>query len=313
MHERKDSPLYLISVDMDGTVAAPNQKLSGVYEKFLRALQKLPRIEVVLNSGKSVKYLEREAARINGRYIIAMNGATMQILGGDQMVFGGNRKDIVKLRHLLGLKADDEGVKPIHVKKDTFNVAVEEGKGDMVLTLFSEPEWVKHRWQFDQGLHREEMHAHLKKLVKEHDLHLHVLEPHPDGAVDVVRLYHEKPIDKSTLPKMVRAVWAHAKLKQISMFGDGTNDVPALTAPGVVGFTFPEANVEKVIKPVLQSGGYVTARPAWIKSETGTYIPGGGVIEGIQTLAYKGFFEDLERSVVRLCQRYLRQIPEHKI
>ncbi len=309
MHTRKDSPLYLISVDMDGTVAAPNQKLSGVYEKFLRALQKLPRIEVVLNSGKSVKYLEREAARINGRYIIAMNGAAMQILGGDRMVFGGHRKDIVKLRHLLGLTAEDEGVKPIHVKKDTFNVAVEEEKGDMVLTLFTEPEWVKHRWQFDQGLHREEMHDYLKKLIKEHDLHLHVLEPHPDGAVDVVRLYHEKPIDKSSLPKMVREVWSHAKVKQISMFGDGSNDVPALTAPSVVGFTFPEASVEKVIKPVLKSGGYVTARPAWIKSETGTYTPGGGVIEGIRTLAYKGFFEDYENEVTKICDRYLKQIP----
>jgi len=298
---------------MDGTVAAPNQKLSGVYEKFLRALQKLPRIEVVLNSGKSVKYLEREAARINARYVIALNGAAMQILGGDQVAFGGNHKDIIKLKHLLGLKAADEGVRPIHVKKDMFNVAVEEGKGDMVLTLFSEPEWVKHRWRFDQGLHREEMHTYLKKLVKKHGLHLHVLEPHPDGAVDVVRLYNEKPIDKSTLPKMVREVWSHVKVRQISMFGDGSNDVPALTAPDVVGFTFPEANVEKVIKPVLRSGGYVTAHPAWIKLETGTYVPGGGVIEGIQTLAYKGFFEDLETLVLKLCTKYLRQIPEHRV
>lgn len=313
MHIRKDSPLYLISIDMDGTVAAPNQKLGGVYEKFLRALQKLPRIEIVLNSGKSVKYLEREAARIGGRYVIANNGAAMQILGGDKMIFGGHRKDIIKLRHLLGLKAEDEGVKPIHVKKDTFEVAIEEDKADIVLTLFSEPEWVKHRWKFDQGLNKAELHEYLKKLIKKHQLHLHVLEPHPDGAVDVVRLYNKKPISKATLPRMVREVWSHVRVKRISMFGDGSNDVPAMVAHGVTGITFPEANQEKVQRPVLKHNGLVTSKEAWIRKGKHTYIPGGGVMEGIRALAYKGFFEDYEKEVVKICERYLRELErEHK-
>ena len=309
MHTRKDTPLYLLSVDMDGTIAAPNQKLTGVYEKFLKELQQFPRIEIVLNSGKSISYLEREAARIGGRYVIAMNGAAMQVLGGERIIFGGNQKDIVKLRHLLALTKTDEGVRPIPVKKDVFDVAIEGDKADIVLTLFSEPEWVKHRWQFDQGINKEELYDHLRALIKKHKLHLHVLNPHSDGAVDVVRLHNEKPIDKSTLPKMVREVWSHTKMIQISMFGDGSNDVPAMLARGVVGVTFPEANADKVIKPVVESGGIITKRPAWIHKEGGDFVPGGGVIEGIQLLAERGFFEDESKKVIDLCEKYLKKIP----
>lgn len=159
-HACTDSPLYLISVDMDGTVVAPNQKLSGIYERFLRALQKLPRIEIVLNSGKSVQYLEREAARINARYVIANNGA-------------------------------------------------------------------------------------------------------------------------------------------------------AMSARGVIGVTFPEADLEKVIKPVLKHGGFVTSRPAWLHKGTKTFTAGGGVIERIQTLAYKGFFGDHEERVLTICARFLGEFEKN--
>ncbi|MDD5152634.1 MAG: HAD hydrolase family protein [Candidatus Pacebacteria bacterium] len=310
MHKGKNVPLYLISVDMDGTVAAPNMKLTGIYEKFLRELQEVPEIEIVLNSGKSISYLETEAARIGAKYVIANNGAAMQILGGDQMIFGGNRKDIIKLRHLVALKADDEGVRPIPVGKDVFNVAVEEGKKDIVLTLFSEPEKVKHRYQFDQGINRMELYEHLKKLIKKNKLHLHVLHPHPDGAVDVVRLYNSKPIDKSTLPKMVRQVWSHDKVIQISMMGDGSNDVPAMVARGVIGVTFPEADSERVIKPVLEHGGIVTKRQAWGKDKAGEFIAEGGVVEGIQELARRGFFKHLSGKVEKICEKYLPEIDK---
>lgn len=294
---------------MDGTVVAPNMKLSGVYEDFLRALQKISRIEIILNSGKSISYLETEAAKIGARYVIANNGATMQVLGGDQMVFGGNRKDIIKLRHLLALRADDEGVRPIPVNNDIFNVAIEEGKKDLVLTLFSDPKEVKHRYQFKDGIDREELFNHLRKLVKTHKLHLHVLEPHGDGAVDVVRLYNKKPINKSTLPKMIRKVWSYANVIQISMFGDGSNDVPAMTARGVIGVTFPEANHKKVIKPVLKHGGIVTVRKAWEKQED-KYVAKGGVIEGVRELAVRGFFGNLDKRITTLCDRYLKKIEK---
>lgn len=311
MHQGKKSPLFLISVDMDGTVAAPNMKLSGVYEKFLRSLQKIPKIEVVLNSGKSVSYLETEAARIGARYVIANNGATMQILGGDQMVFGGHRKDIIKLRHLLALKAEDEGVRPIPVEDEIYNVAVEGDKEDIVLTLFSEPEKVKHRYQFKDGIDRMELYEHLKNLIREHKLHLHVLHPHPDGAVDVVRLYNSKPIDKSTLPKMVREVWSHANVVHISMLGDGSNDVPAMIARGVIGITFPEAHPDRVIKPVREHGGIVTERHAWKKID-GTYVPGGGVIEGIYELTKRSFFGRLDKRISTICEKYLAQVDEYQ-
>ncbi|MGB4076648.1 MAG: HAD hydrolase family protein [Minisyncoccia bacterium] len=303
------NPLFLVSVDMDGTVAAPNHKLTGIYEKFLKDLQKLPQIEIVLNSGKSVSYLETEAARIGSRYVIANNGAVMQILGGDQFIFGGHRKDILKLRHLLALTADDEGVRPVPVGKEIYNVAVEGGKQDIVLTLFTEPEFVKHRYEFSGGTDRELMYEYLNQLIKRHKLHLHVLHPHPDGAVDVVRLYQSKPIDKSTLPKMVRQVWSGAPIIRISMFGDGSNDVPAMTAKGVIGITFPEAHPERVIAPVLAHGVFVTSRKAWEKNENGTWQPRGGVLEGMHTLALRDFFGTrLSKKIERICERYLRTL-----
>ncbi len=71
--------------------------IEGGYEQFLIELQQQPGIEVVLNSGKSVAYLETNAARINGRYVIACNGAACQLLGSDTIVFGGGGEDLLRM------------------------------------------------------------------------------------------------------------------------------------------------------------------------------------------------------------------------
>ncbi len=300
MHSDKNQTLYLLSFDVDATVSAPNHKTEGVYKNLLTELQQVPGIEVVLNSGKSIPYLESHAAEIGGRYVIACNGAACQLLGGEQIVFGGGGEDLLKLRALLGLEPKDEGVKHIRVGDESYEVAIEEEKHEMVLTLFTEPEWVKHRWQFAGGIDRNGVYDHLQKLVQEHNLKLHILHPHGDGAIDVVRLHNDKPIDKSTLPAMIAQIWPGVTTK-IAMFGDGSNDVPAMTAPGVIGVTFAEVDEERVKQPVREHGGIITTKPAWIKHEGGTYAAGGGLTEGMRTLADQGFFDDLKDKVIQIC------------
>ncbi len=307
MHSSKGQTLYLLSFDVDGTLAGPNYAtfgIFGVYEMLLKELQQLPGVEVVLNSGKSIDYLEMNAVRFGGRYVIACNGAACQVLGGDRMIFGGNHEDLLALRSLLGLKPHDEGVRTIRVDGRSYEVAVEEEKHDVVLTVFTEPEWVKHRWQFKGGIDRHGLYEHLQKLIQDHNLHLHTLHPHGDGAIDIVRLHQDKPIDKSTLPDMVAQLWPGVKVK-MAMFGDGANDVPAMTAPGVIGITFPEASEEKVKAPVREHGGIITTQPAWIKKDQGGYISGGGVIEGVRLLAERGFFDDLTEQVFKICNNFL--------
>jgi hypothetical protein len=80
-----------------------------------------------------------------------------------------------------------------------------------------------------------------------------------------------------------------------------------MTAPGVVGVTFPEANEEKVKQPVLASKGVVTSLPAWVKQSDGSYRCGLGVIEGIQKLADNKFFDSMSGHVRSVCQTFLKK------
>lgn len=318
MHSGANQPLYLLSFDIDGTVAAPNQLIRGVYRSFLTKLQEIPGVEVVLNSGKSIHYLETNAARIGGRYIIANNGAACKLIGGETIIFGGGHEDLLALRKLLCLKKRAEGVCPIKVGNKKIEVAIEEGKHDMVLTLFTEPEWVTHRWNFAGGMDRHEVYLNVKELIKKHKLNLHVLEPHGDGAVDVVRLHNGRPINKATLPKLVRQIWPTTKNIRIAMYGDGANDVPGMTARGVMGITFPEADEETVQEPVLhhcddiivplrEDCGIVTKRCAWVKRGKRFHAQ-GGPIEGTKSLANLGFFDDLDKRIIKLCNKHLEML-----
>jgi hydroxymethylpyrimidine pyrophosphatase-like HAD family hydrolase len=310
MHNQSDKTLYLLSFDVDGTLTGPNYSMYGIhgkYEMLLKELQQLSGVEAVLNSGKSFEVLETSAVRFGGRYIIACNGAACQMIGGERFIFGGGSEDLIKMRLLLGLGEKDEGVKHITVGSQTYEVVIEEEKHDMVLTIFSEPEWVAHRYTFKGGIDRNSIYEHISYLIKEHSLNLNVLHPHGDGAVDIVRLFDSKPIDKSTLPQMVKMIWPSVPNIKIAMFGDGANDVPAMTAEGVIGITFPEADEEKVKQPVREHNGIITTLPAWIKQPDGAYKTGGGVIEGVKLLAQKGFFDDLEKQIVAICNELLNQ------
>jgi hypothetical protein len=312
MFTPSDSTLYILSFDIDGTLTGPDYSIYGIfgiYETLLRELQQISGIEVILNSGKPFHVLSANAARFGGRYIIASNGAAYQALGSERVVFGGGSEDLVMLRALLGLSPHDEGVKEIQLDGASYEVVVEEDEyHDTVLCLFSEPEWVSHRWTFKGGIDRMTLYLHLRNLIADHHLKLHVLQPHGDGAVDVVRIHNEKPIDKSTLPDMVDTIWPDVPNIRIAMFGDGSNDVPAMTATGVLGVTFSESDEARVIAPVLRHRGIVTSLPAWVKHANGGYQTGGGVIEGVKILAERGFFDHKKQKVLKLCERAFKKM-----
>lgn len=189
----------------------------------------------------------------------------------------------------LGLaKGDDnyENECTINLSGEKGEVAVENGKFG-VLTLFIESGPVKHRWTFKQKWNREEVYEILPQIIK--DLKLDVLEPHADGAIDVVRRDTDgKPINKRSFPELCKKVFPDVEKMKMAFLGDGTNDLPAMIQPGVVGVTFSNSS-EKVIEALRKSQkeDIVTEFPA----------PEGGPAEGIWRLACENFFEEKSEEV----------------
>ncbi|MGH2568552.1 MAG: hypothetical protein ACRDGA_09450, partial [Bacteroidota bacterium] len=169
MYTKKDKTLHILSFDIDGTLTGPNYSIYGIfgkYEMLLRELQRLPGVEVVLNSGKPFHIVESNAARFGGRYIIACNGGAYKKVGGMHKIFGGGSRHLRKLRSLLGLSTKDEGVREISVGDQKYEIVIEEDKHhDVVLTLFCEPDLVSYRWKFKGGIGRMEVYDHLLSLI----------------------------------------------------------------------------------------------------------------------------------------------------
>jgi hypothetical protein len=157
--------IYLHSEDLDGWLAPPNFPMLEGYVKFLKQIQGLEtvsegvthRIEVVLNSGKAPEYLEPEAVRFGGRYVIGGNGAGWREVGGPTRRVGPKENDLHHLRRLLGFGDARTGVIRLHGAGLNATVALEEKRdehGDIVLSFFPEPEPVAHRWTFPRETDR---------------------------------------------------------------------------------------------------------------------------------------------------------------
>ena len=297
----------LLATDIDGTLTHPNTPPTPEMRRFCQRLQALDAVELVPVSGKPCDYVWRFAEEIGCAAVLGENCGAYQLraeIGEPPCVFAPERgaEDLLRLRELIGLGPTDEGVVRVTLGGDRGQVAVEEGKVS-VLTLFCEytDPGVKSRWQFEPRWSRVEAYQALWELIREHGLGLFVLEPHGDGAVDVVREREQgAPLDKSVLPEALESALGVATTGgNVAMLGDGSNDVPAMILPGVVGVTFSNCDRQKVIEPVLaqggadgQSPGIVTERPA---------PDGGGPAEGILRLAAEqDFFGDQGQAVVSL-------------
>lgn len=235
--------VYLHSEDLDGWLAPPN---GGLYAGLVPLLARMEglrmavegtvhELRIVLNSGKPPDYLLREAARFGGRLVIAGNGACWQEAGGPVRRAAPHSVDLERLRELLGVDPEAEGVVRVRGPEGWTEVALEPKRdllGDLVLSLFPEPEPVAHRWRFRGGLERGALYRLLREVTERAGLALYVAEPHPDGAVDVLPYWEGRPLGKWTLPRLAREMFPGAALR-LAHGGDGTNDLSAFEEPDV--------------------------------------------------------------------------------
>lgn len=299
--------VYLHSEDLDGWLAPPNEPICPLYQGCFAELEDLRaetatgvhELRIVLNSGKSPAYLERQARCFGGRFVIACNGAAWKEVDGPTHLFTAPTPDFTRLRTLLGVSSGAVGVVEVRLPQNRAEVVIEEGKRweerDLVLTLFPEPEPVRHRWQFRGGVGRLALRSYLVELIHEHRLALVVLEPHGDGALDVVPVVGGRAVAKWTLPELARSMFPKAHL-HLAHGGDGAGDLPAMLAEGVTPLS---ARNCAATHHTAASRGVVARREA---------PAGGAVLECYLTLAERGFYGPLCQPVARIVTRYLARI-----
>ena len=296
--------VYLHSEDLDGWLAPPNQPILPIYRACFAELEGL-RVEaddglhelrIVLNSGKSPDYLEEQARSFGGRHAIACNGAAWRAVGGATRLFAPPSPEFVRLRSLLGVTAEAVGVVELGFTGGP-EVVIEEGKRcegrDIVLTFFTEPEPVRHRWRFRGGVDRQALYDVLQGLIWEQGLDLAVLEPHGDGALDVVPTVEGRAVAKWTLPELAREMYPKAVL-HLTHGGDGAGDLPAMEAAGVTPLS--AYNCAATRQFAARRDGLVAQRPA---------PDGGAGLECYAALARRGFYGPLSRAVSEIVRVHL--------
>lgn len=287
--------VYLHSEDLDGWLAPPNHPILERHLRFLERVQGLRleaegavhEVQVVLNSGKAPEYLEREARRFGGRFVISANGAAWREVGRETRRLVPPSPDFTALRALLGLRPEDRDVVRLDLPGRP-EVALEDKRdalGEIVFSLFPEPAPVAHRWSFAGGIDRHGLKAHLERLIREHGLSLYVPPVHRDGAVDVLPLLDGRPVGKWTLPLLAREMFPGATLR-LAHGGDGVNDLSAMQSEGVTPLT--ARNCPDVAAAVAELRGIVAARHA---------PEGGAVIECYAELARRGWYGPLSPRV----------------
>jgi hypothetical protein len=297
--------VYLHSEDLDGWLAPPNEPILPLYRDCFAELEGL-RVEtaagrhelrIVLNSGKSPAYLEQQAHSFGGRFVIACSGAAWREVGGATRLFAPPGPDFGELRRRLGIDATSIGVVELQLPQGRVEVALEEGKQwegrDLVLTLFPEPEPVRQRWRFRGGVDRQGLRSYLVELIREHRLALAVLEPHGDGALDVVPVVAGRAVAKWTLPELARSMFPEARL-HLTHGGDGGGDLPAMLAEGVMPLS--ACNCEATFRTAA-GRGVVARRDA---------PAGGAALECYLTLAERGFYGPLSKDVLAIVNRYVQ-------
>ena len=292
--------VYLHSEDLDGWLAPPNRPLPAETVSFLRRLHGLTIVEqgeqhviqVVLNSGKAPDYLEREAARFGGGHIISCNGTCWRPVGGPLRRVASAGAEYRRLRSLLALGEADVDVVRIRAPHGEAEVAIEakqDAEGDLGLSFFPESEPVAHRWSFRTTLSRLELRDWLATRITEHGLPLHVAEPHPDGAVDVLPYLQGRPVGKWTLPLIAAEMFPGATIR-LSHGGDAVNDAGLMEAEEVTPLSAHNCPVTAEV--ALRRGGVVAEVPAW---------EGFPARACYRELARRGWYGPLSAAVAHLC------------
>jgi len=284
----------VVGLDVDGTLAPPNREIPPFNQDFLKGMKEFGFCGI-FSSGKSASYLAKQAKPCDIECWFAENNGVLQQNGKAPVIIGENLQSVVELRQQLGLTKKQEGISKIHLGKEIGEVFIEESKLG-VLTIFPEVGPIAHKVNFNEKFTRFQIADNIREIIKENNLKLMVMKPHGDGAVDIIRLdKYGKPIDKSNFALLCQQIF-EGKLN-LSFFGDGENDIPAMLASDVFAVTFQNGD-PNVKSAVISKGGYkgyVTTLPG----------PEGGIFQGVIYLAKHDFFGSKSNDTQLYAQDFL--------
>lgn len=205
---------------------------------------------------------------------------------------------IYELKKTLGLTPTAGNLCDVFIEGKVHKIPVDP-EDYSIFTLFTDPIFISHRWRFKQTITTEEVFNSLKKLVQDKwQNQLVVLPPFPDGGIQVIRKTHTgKIIDKSSIVEVIKIMFDLKNIPPIAMFGDGHNDIPAMTPKEVTALTFSNGH-PSVIDFVKKRNGYVSQSPA---------PENYGVIEGLSWLVKNDFFKEDSNLVQNLLQNTFKE------
>ena len=271
----------VLAFDLDGTLTPRNQfeiHPQGLSD-LLNFLDKLSHL-VIPVTGKPASYAENifKVNSLENRGIIAENAGVFRRPGNKQVeVYGPNLEEIKKLRDILDVGMEKVNVTKIKLFGKKYEVSIDPGDVS-ILTVFTDPSYVRHRWIFNHEIQANELVEKLKVIIENNkwNNNLEVLPPFPDGGVQVIRKDPKtgKSIDKSSIIQNLKTMYPNLGKVPIAMFGDGHNDIPNAH--------------DEVIAFVKSKKGYVSNYEA---------PEGKGVVDGIDWLAEKDFFREDKRLI----------------
>jgi HAD superfamily hydrolase (TIGR01484 family) len=284
-----ENPKSILAFDLDGTLTQRNH-----FEICLEGLGKLlnelsTRGHFVIPvTGKPVSYAEKFLVTNNliDRGIIAENAGVYREPGDSKIeVYGPSLEEMLELRKTLGIGIEKVNVTNITLGKKKYEVVVDPDDVS-ILTIFTDPTYVTHRWSFNHSIDANILVEKIQNIIiaNNWEANLVVLPPFPDGAVQIIRKdsVTDQPIDKSSLIFALNAIYPNIGNVPVAMFGDGHNDIPAMTSEKVIPITFANSH-NNVLEFVKTKGGYIS------RFNTPDDL---GVVDGLLWLANKDSFGD---------------------
>lgn len=297
----------ILAFDIDGTLTHRNHENiePGSLADLLKDLDEFGYYSIPV-TGKPASYGLRimDKNNLRQRGVIAENAGVYVRQGEtNPVVFGPGKQAIDQLKVLLGLNSSSRGVINIVLDSKKYEVVVDP-EDISILTIFTDPYFVKHRWEFTKSIDVNRLYQQVLKIITSNKLQdkLHVLPPFPDGAFQVIRKdpLSGRAIDKSWLPELVATIYDTDKTIPIAMFGDGHNDIPAMKPKSVIPLTFTNAE-EEVKEVVAEKKGYISPLPA----------PDGlGVVDCLYWLAQETEFFKEKAMMIR--QSIAGNFPDYK-
>lgn len=290
-------PKTILAFDLDGTITARSHfeiSPNGLGE-LLNNLSDMGHY-VIPVTGKPAAYVEKifSVNNLKDRGIIAENAGVYRKPGSQKIeVYGPSLNELFSLREKLGIGMDKINVTNLSIDGNLYE-AVIDPDDISILTIFTDPNYVLHRWDFKHSIDVNVLIEKIQNIILNNkwENNLIVLPPFPDGAMQVIRKdpNTQQSIDKSLISYVVGTMYPNSENIPIVMFGDGHNDILAMTPDNIIAITFANAD-EDVIKFVQAKGGFISKHNA----------PDGlGVVDGLLWLAKNNFFKENSEKIKKL-------------